>query len=147
MATKSRSETSARSKRLWDRLGQWYGSRLAEQYGSEPPKDWCEVVDAADNDTVTRVLSEIRNRHTTYPPTFPEFHALFAHAKHQRAEGPSAVDIIEQHLQRRNLTFKQGRELTYIGSAGQITGVVVPQDGDAPGFRLMLADLHGGADA
>lgn len=143
----SRSSPSQRSKRLWERLGQWYGARLAEQYGSEPPQDWCEVVDAADNDTVTRVLGEIRNTHTTHPPTFPEFHKLFARARHARAAGPSAVDVLEEHLQRRSLTFKQGRQLTYIGTPGQITGVVVPDDGDTPGFKLMLADLHGGGDA
>lgn len=147
MATKSRSETSPRARRLWDRLGQWYGSRLAEQYGRDPPRDWCDVVDAADNDTVTRVLADIRMKHTAHPPTFPEFHALVTKAKHTREVGPSAIDVLEEHLQRRQLTFKQGRELTYIGHGGQITGVLVPDDGDTPGFRLMLADLHGGGEA
>lgn len=138
----SRSSPSHRSKRLWDRLGQWYGSRLAEQYGAEPPQDWCEVVDAADNDTVTRALADIRVKHLTHPPTFPEFNSIVRKAKHARETGPSAIDVLEQHLQRRNLTFKQGRQLTYIGTLGQITGVVVPQDGEYPGFRLMLSDLH-----
>lgn len=33
---------------------------------------------------------------------------------------------------------------TYLGSpGGQITGVAIPADGDAPGFRVMLHDLDG----
>lgn len=166
MATKSRSRPSQRAQRVWDRLSQWYGARLAEQYGDTPPPDWCEVIDDADNDTVKLVLAQIREKHTTHPPTFPEFDALFAKAKRPVAAstGPTIKEQLADFvLKHRALTREQlrmpwtflGRQFDAPGPDGkmrhnwgvEITGVVVPADGDALGYRVMVADMQLEGDA
>jgi hypothetical protein len=126
------SRSSPRAQRLWKRLTDWYGTRLTEQYGKEPPADWCAVVDAADNEAVTRVLVDIRNQHVTYPPTFPEFEALFKTAQKPRAAGPSAVDILDAYM--RQHYPEHCSNLTWIGRSGEITGVVIP------GVRKVMLD-------
>lgn len=161
--TSERTHTvSARSARLWSRLQQWYGSRLAEVYGQEPGRDWCELVDASDNETVKLVLSQIREKHTTFPPTFPEFDALFAKARApSQRTGPTLVDkLCEFVLSHRTLTPHQMRapwtflsqEFDAIAGDGKmqtnhgvtITGVLIPPDGDAPGLRVMVEDMNAG---
>jgi hypothetical protein len=146
---------------VWKRLTEWYGTRLAEQYGETPPPDWCEVVDDSDNNTVTLALSQIKHKHTIHPPTFPEFDALFAKAKAPAPgqSGPTIQDrLCDFVLQHRSLTPNQirlpwkyiGREFDAPGLDGkmrhnhgvEITGVIVPADGDHPGYRVMLADLQ-----
>jgi len=148
---------------MWQRLIEWYGLRLAEQYGEMPPEDWCAVVDAADNNAVLLVLSQIRKKHTTYPPTFPEFAALFEQAKAPTdgaVVGPPTQERLREFVQRRyQLTRNQLRTpWTYIGATFdtpgidgkmrhnhgvEITGVIVPADGDCPGYKVMAVDMEG----
>jgi hypothetical protein len=134
---------------------------MAEQYGPTPPADWCEIVDDADNETVQRALSQIRLKHVTHPPTFPEFDAIFAKAKAPSPgqSGPSMQErLCDFVLKHRTLTRTQLRlPWTYIGRqfdapdltgkmrhnhGVEITGVIVPADGDQPGYRVMVADMQ-----
>lgn len=140
---------SNRAARLWQRLVEWYGARFTEQYGPTAPDDWAEVVDKADNETVKLVLADIRQHHVTYPPTFPEFVQLFARAKPKNSAAPDARERLTAFvLRHRSLTVGQTRmPWNFLGQRCErgfsTTGVVVPADGNAPGYRVMLEDVAG----
>jgi hypothetical protein len=138
---------SPRAKGLWHRLQQWYGSRLAENYGAEPPADWCAVVDALANSEVKAGLAVIRARYVTHPPTLPEFEQAMrppknrpAIAGHTNAEQLCSY-VAKHHFSR--LTPKQQRgPWTYLGAPdGTITGLLIAEDQGSPAIRLMLADI------
>lgn len=136
-------QISARSKRFWKRLVEWYGVRVTEQYGELPPEDWCELVDESSNEIVKRALSLIRQRYVQYPPTLPQFEQCLAPTR--VVAGPSSADRLCAHVMRTigtRLTEKQRAvPWTYLGSSDGIAGVVIPDDGDSPGYRVMLADI------
>jgi hypothetical protein len=137
--------SSPRAKRVWQRLIEWYGTRIIEQYGESPPDDWCSVVDDADNEAVKRALSIIRSRYVQHPPTFPQFEQAFRPTS-APVVGPGPADRLCLYVMRTfgsTLTPKQIREpWTYIGSQnGEIGGVVIPADEDKPSYRVMLADI------
>jgi len=152
---------SPRAKRLWQRLIEWYGTRIIEQYGDAPPEDWSAVIDGVDNDQVKRGLGIIRSKHAAHPPTFPQFAEAMTPPKVE--QGPR-VTTIEERLCKfaaynywDMLTAKQRRgPWTYIGKffaatgmdgkthenhGVQTTGVVIDADGDSPGYRIMVNDM------
>lgn len=141
---------SPRAKKMWQRLIEWYGTRIIEQYGEAPPPDWVEAVDAVDNDVIRRGLTTIRSKYVAHPPTFPQFAEAIAPAK--RANGVKESTVADQlcaYVSRcygDMLTPKQLRgPWTYIGKTmegfSEITGVVVDPDGDSQGYRIMVADM------
>lgn len=136
---------SPRAKRVWQRLVEWYGTRLIEQYGEAPPEDWCRCIDSIDNDEVKHGLSLIRTRYIQHPPTLPQFEQ--AMRREVASSGPSPAERLCDHVTLhygRRLSAKQLRgPWTYIGSeTGAISGVVIGADGDYCGYRVMLADLN-----
>jgi hypothetical protein len=151
---------SPRARRVWDRLQNWYGSRLTEQFGTEPPPDWCRVVDTHDNDEVKRALSVIQAEHQTHPPTFPQFEKAFKPpVKHAAPRGLSLLEKFSAWIVRNyRLTPTQLRgPWTYLGResdapdhtgkiverhAVEITGVIIAADGDSPGHRIMVVDMQ-----
>lgn len=137
---------SARAKRAWQRLMEWYGTRMAEQYGDSPPPDWCEVIDSIDNDAVKRGLSILRSRFIQHPPTLPQFDQAMRPAGAAQDGGPNPAEKLCAQVMRsygRRLSRKQIREpWTYLAKPdGEITGVVIAADGDHPGYRLMVDDM------
>jgi len=144
-------EISARAKRVWQRLEEWYGARLLESYGKDMPHDWSRLVDSTDNDTVKRGLAIIRSRYFDHPPTFPQFEQALRPAAMVN-QGPSPGDILCAFVMKTygsRLTAKQIRETwTYFGTpAGEITGVIVPADGDSPSMRVTMLDVQSGQQA
>lgn len=152
---------SKRASLLWTRLTQWYGSRLAEQFGPTPTEDWCAIVDATSDEVMRLALSEIRTKHPTYPPTLPEFDALVAKCKvpTQTSYGATIQEqLCDFVLRNRAMTWTQTRmPWKYIGRTFEgrnlkgemvahhgveIVGVIVPADGDHPGYRVMIADMQ-----
>lgn len=146
---------SVRAKRFWEKLHGWYGSALTEQFGPEPPSDWCALVDDSGNDVVASALAEIRQRHVTFPPKFPEVDAIFAKLKRPHDASPSMMDLLSDYaLRSKPLTFRQLRGWTFLyqghsGYAGcpashdyAVVGMVIPADGDAPGYRIMVTDMQ-----
>jgi hypothetical protein len=159
----SRSKPSTRAQRFWDRLTSWYGSRFTDQHGTklDPLSDWCELVDAHDNDVVALALSEIKTKHSQFPPSFPEVDAIFARLKApaQSNDKPANHEALSDFvLRHRTLTPNQLRmPWTYIGRmfdapgldgkirhnhGVEITGVVIPADGEHPGYRVMVTDMQ-----
>jgi hypothetical protein len=157
----SRSKSSTRAQRFWDRLVSWYGSRLTDQYGIEPKGDWCALIDAHSNDTVGAALNEIKTQHSHHPPSFPEVDAIFAKLRPQAlSNGPGRVEQLHDFAVKRygaQLTrWQLCAPWTYLtkffdapDSSGkirskhgvEITGLVIPADGDSPGIRVMVEDM------
>lgn len=144
--SKAKKIPSARAKRLWQRLGEWYGTRLLEQYGAEPPPDWCEIVDRCDNEKVKKGLSVIRRYFLKHPPTLPEFDLAMRPPHLEGPAGPNTAERLCTFIMRNyrvKITERQIREpWIYFGNpqAG-ITGVDVPADGDSTSLRVKVEDM------
>lgn len=154
-------KSSPRAKRAWERLKQWYGTRLTEQFGMTPPKDWAAVVDSTENEEVSRGLDFIRRTYTDWPPTFPQFEKALKPVQKVVSKGPTPAEQLTQFvLKHRRLTPRQlagvprwtflGKEFDAMAPDGkmrerygkEIVGVVIPADGDSPGFRIMIEDMQ-----
>jgi hypothetical protein len=152
---------SARAKRVWQRLVEWYGTRLIEQYGESPPEDWCEAVDTVDNEAVKRGLASIRSKYIAHPPTFPQFSEAFAPPRSFGSQTKNTCELLTAFVMRTHgdrLTPRQIRgPWMYIGRTFdaedgakkvtkdhgyEITGVIIDQDGDSDGLRVMVADMQ-----
>lgn len=142
---------SERAKRFWQRLTEWYGTRLTEQYGVNVPSDWAALIDGHENDQVKIVLGQIRAKFLQWPPSLPEVDALFSKSSNKRATNlPTMQSMLCRFvLNHRRLTMAQChmpwkylyRGDSYSGAAFEISGIEVPADGDAPGYRVMVEDM------
>ncbi len=65
----------SRATRIWNRLKSWWGVRLAEQYGDQPPDDWKKVFDGTDDERLERALTAIRTQSPIHPPTLGQLEA------------------------------------------------------------------------
>ena len=109
---------SSRAERLWQRLSEWYGSRITDQYGQTPPPDWCAVVDRSDNDAVKRALSIIRQHYLEHPPTLPQFEKAFAPPLIGRVEaGPTIQERLCEFVMAHH-----GRKLTHVNNRRSVQG-------------------------
>jgi hypothetical protein len=68
MATKNK-----RADRLWDRLIQSYGTRIAETYGADIPKPWQDAVDDLTDEQITYGIRAIISVSPIHPPTLGQF--------------------------------------------------------------------------
>lgn len=152
-------EISKRASQLWDRLRQWYGVRLAEQFGDDPPADWRRLVDRSSNEDIKRALAVLRTKHVSHPPTLLEFeHALKPPPlAHRDPHSDSVQEQLVKHVvATRRLTPAQLRgPWTFLYARRQWTdslgrsrneladcvGVVIPADGDAPEIRVTCAEM------
>lgn len=139
---------SVRAQRVWDRLGDWYGARFADQFGDIPSQDWCTVIDQTSNDDLVAVLVRVRQHHVTFPPTLPEFAALVKDVRLPRMHAPSMVEQLAEFVARTYpLTAAQlCRPWTFLyrSSGGEpvITAVEIAADGDTPGYRVTVDDMQ-----
>ena len=136
---------SKRAERMWLRLTEWYGARVIDQYGADPPEDWCDVIDHLDNDQVKRGLSLLRSRYVQHPPTLPQFEAVMRPPPVPTGE-PSPAEKLCAHATKvygARMTPKQLRgPWTYLHDQdGQICGVAIDSDGVSAGYRVMVADI------
>jgi hypothetical protein len=136
-------KTSKRARMFWQRMCDWYGARIAEQYGPTPPADWCGAVDDATNEAMQRALAEVKIKHPVHPPTFPQFDALISRHAHVIGTGPSLQERLGNYvLKHRTLTFTQVRmPWTYRFLGEQCIAVDIPDDGETKGFRVRVADM------
>lgn len=162
MRRSSLTAVTPRASRVWERLRQWYGARLAEQYGDEPPADWCEAVNTATDDVIKLALRGVREKHVAHPPTLPEFETLLRKGAAVRSTAHS-VDyrlLMVEHAIRfcRLSDAQRASPWNWIvrwfddpkpnepGRKGaEILGVIIPQcPKDPEGYpsrRVMVADL------
>ncbi len=83
---------SKRADRTWKRLASWYGARLAEQYGDNPPEDWADLIDRTDDERLEQALAAVRRASPTHPPTLGQLEA--AVPSRHLASDPSSVSIL-----------------------------------------------------
>jgi hypothetical protein len=139
---------SPRAQRVWDRLGDWYGARFADQFGDQPTQDWCTVIDGVSNDDLVAVLVLVRERHVTFPPTLPELVALVKEVRMPRMHAPSVAEQLTDYVARAyQLTPNQLRgPWTFVyqlaGGHPIVTGLIVDADGDRPGYRVSVEDMQ-----
>lgn len=142
---------SARAQRVWDRLGDWYGARFADQFGDIPSQDWCSIIDRVSNDDLVAVLMRVREEHVSFPPTLPEFAALVKELRVPRVRKPSTQEQLATFVSRNyQLTPAQmSRPWTFLYKAcpggAVITGVVIDADGERPGYRVSVEDMQAAA--
>lgn len=152
---------SQRVRRFWKTFSDYYGADvIAKHFGAIPTQDWCEAIDSIlTRDHMTRVLSDMRSKHTTFPPRFPEFDSIVARITRPQSvgHGPSVEDQLDAYvLKHKQLTRPQLLRTywTYLyrgnprsGEGLETTGLVIAADGDHPGYRVMVADLALESDA
>jgi hypothetical protein len=144
---------SYQAKQVWRKFGAWYGADVIERkFGVGIPDDWAEVIDTIEKGKLDGVLADVRVKHPTWPPGLPEFEQI-AKAANRPAfhNGPSVQEQLRDYVLRaKRLTPAQLRApwrdiYTGNGRTGEglvVTGVVVPPDGDAPGYRVMVIDMQ-----
>ena len=62
-----------RGKRVWLRLIQVYGSRVAESYGEDIPKPWAEAVEDLTDEQISYGLRNVIKITPVHPPTLGQF--------------------------------------------------------------------------
>lgn len=97
---------SRRASRIWERLGQWYGSRLADAYGPTPPEDWAELIDRTDDERLEDALVSVRRESPVFPPTLGQLEAAIPKRQHASGREPSKAQQIADLMLK-----KHGREM------------------------------------
>jgi hypothetical protein len=146
--TRRQHKPSQRAQRVWDRLGDWYGARFADQFGDLPTQDWCTVIDNVSNDDLVAVLVLVRERHVTFPPTLPELVALVKEVRLPRLHAPSIPEQLTDFVTRAYaLSSTQLRgPWTFLyrlaGGHPVVIGLIIDADGDKPGYRVTVEDMQ-----
>lgn len=137
---------STRATRFWKRLAQNYGAKLAEEYGPNPPEDWCAVIDRTDDERLNKSLVAIRSQHPNWPPTLGQFEAVIPRRDVHHTE--SVVDRLAVKAARLPLCEHQlMTPWTYFGRHDgrdvETKGVTVPPCSTChkPSQRLLTVDL------
>jgi hypothetical protein len=142
---------SKRVQQVWKKLSDWYSAAtIAREFGAVPPKEWCEVIDSIKSrKDLDRILGEVRQRHVTFPPRLPEFEKIVEDIVRPPTirSGPTIQEQLVDFVTRtKALTPNQlrGWQFLYAGPRGaaECTGVVIPADGDQPGYHVTVEDMH-----
>lgn len=143
-------KASPRATRFWDRMLQWYGVKFTDTYGKTVSADWAAVVDRADDESMMRAMSAVRSKYIEWPPTLPQFEvALKPPAEPNKQEKSIQTQLREFVCRSYTLTMRQ-MYLPWTDicdrkpwqSECNVIGVIVPADGDAQGYRVMVADMQ-----
>lgn len=89
---------SRRADATWKRLSSWYGARLAEQYGAQPPEDWCELIDRTDPERLDLALMAVRRTSPAHPPTLGQLEGAIPNR--QNSNEPSLVEQLSAGVMR-----------------------------------------------
>lgn len=138
---------SFKAKKAWKTLMAFYGARLSDNYGPQPPEEWCELIDRCDGEQLDRAMTSIRREHVNFPPTLGQFEAATKKPLRSGRQQSPVDRLTEFIVEHRQLTVTQlrGPWSWLEDSDGAVTGVVIRADGEAPGYRVMMADMAAGA--
>lgn len=127
---------SKRARAVWKRLGQSYGTRMADTYGEVPPSDWCRVIDRTDPERLERALVKVREVCIQFPPTLGQFEAAIPKKQFGKNIKATHEQLCDHALRTLNLCEHQlWPPWTYFGKAVedgsragylQTNGVVIP---------------------
>ena len=157
-----------RADRVWERLIQSYGTRVAETYGTEMPKPWIDAVEDLSDEQIAYGLKAVTRESPVHPPTLGQFQqCCTSMAVAQKTSGPSIQEQLCAYatlqLFHRLKPIEFSRPWTYVyrewwdatrpkgfERCAECKGVVIDLDnGDRLGFstETMIADTEGHARA
>ncbi len=99
-------KVSKRASKVWAKLGEWYGSRLADNYGPTPPEDWCEIIDRTDDESLHSALLSVRRASPIHPPTLGQLEDAIPKRESGKA-GPSKPERLATLMLRNDLCKHQ----------------------------------------
>ena len=70
---------------LWRLLGQTWGAKFVEQYGTEPNEAWVAMLNEIDTESARAAYRALVLSGSAFPPTLPEFLAEARKAARDRA--------------------------------------------------------------
>jgi hypothetical protein len=156
-----------RAERVWDRLIQSYGTRMAETYGVDIPKPWVDVIDLLTDEQIAYGLKAVIRIQTTFAPTLGEFQKACTDMPMAQAQrgGPTLQEQLCEYAKAKLAgrliagTAQYSRPWTYgyrewfdpsrprgMEKCAECIGIVIELDnGDRLGFSVesMLADTDG----
>ena len=169
--------TDKRAQRVWLRLIQAYGSRVAESYGEEMPRPWADAVEDLSDDQIAYGLRKVVRDTPIHPPTLGQFVAACVDMPQAHTDqGPSIQSQLCAYVMMTQFPIHRDSKFTpdqmrqsaepwtylyrewidenrpkHLQKCAECTGVLIPSAGDLPGFRVtvaeMLADKAGHAKA
>jgi len=117
---------SKRAARTWDRLRQWYGARVAEQYGAVPPLDWCAIIDRTDDERIETALATVRRESPAHPPTLGQLEAAIPKrdlwSNNQRSQIDQFADFAVSKLTRIMCQHQVAMRWNFFGPVRQRPG-------------------------
>lgn len=149
---------SQRAKGVWRRLAEFYGARLADQFGAEPPPEWCKVIDRTDPERLEKGLMAVRRDHLQHPPSLPQFEACIPRRKFGTADlsvpdrlaahARATLNLCEHQVSKPWSFFGQRTDDGSRDGAIDTRGVVIPAcrggtcaNNPRPSHRVTVMDL------
>lgn len=88
------SNTTKTHRRFWESMGERFGKRWLDEYGSEPTLAWRELLDRYNPREIKAALELMHQRALQHPPTEPQFAELLnaAQAKAKHSSDKTAAD-------------------------------------------------------
>lgn len=156
-----------RADRVWLRLVQSYGSRVAESYGEDIPKIWADAVEDLTDEQITYGLRKVTRDTPIHPPTLGQFVAACADMPQNHAEGgPTMQELLCAYVMLTHFPTNRDSKFTpdqssqtsrpwtylyrewidegkpkHLQRCAECTGVLVPPAGALAGFRVNVADM------
>lgn len=91
---------SDRALQIWSGLTEMFGKPMVDNYGSTPPRLWCETIGRLADDQLSRGMQRIGESPRRFPPTLPEFVEACRRTERQtdtrvpRITGPGRVSML-----------------------------------------------------
>lgn len=162
--------TSKRADRVWKRLVESYGSRVAENYGREIPKPWIDAIEDLTDDQIVYGLRKVLRDTPIHPPSLGQFVAACIDMPQVHTDsGPSlqaqlcayATLNLRTRLHPKQFAlpwtylyreWNDENRPKHLQKCAECSGLLIPQwDEEHPAFRFtvseMLADKEGHAKA
>lgn len=152
--------TSKRADRVWKRLVESYGSRVAENYGRDIPKPWIDAIEDLTDEQVAYGLRKVIRDTPIHPPALGQFVAACVDMPQANSDtGPSiqaqlcAYATLNLHTRLHPKQFALPWTYLYrewidenrpkhMQKCAECTGVLIPQwDEEHPAFRFTVADM------
>ena len=154
-------KVNKRAERIWLRLIQAYGSRVAESYGEAMPQPWVEAIAEVSDEQIAYGLRKIVRDTPVHPPTLGQFVAACVDMPQVATnKGPSIQEQLCAYaaLQLRSRLHPMQYSLPWTHEyrewlddtkpkhqqrCAECIGVVIPEFGDHPESRFTAANMMG----
>lgn len=85
---------NVRTSKVWNRLGQWYGTRWFDLYGTACPSEWARVINRTDDKRLDVGLMAARRASQVYPFTLEQLEAAIPR-RQIAGEKPVAEQLVD----------------------------------------------------